>query len=73
MHRLIEEAHQQARATLSAHRAALDAIVTALLREESLNLEQIVALVEAVQRVLVVPGDHPQAMPVLDAVYVAAG
>jgi cell division protease FtsH len=49
VHRLIDEAHHQARSLLSANRAALDAIGDALLREESLNLEQIVALVHGTQ------------------------
>jgi cell division protease FtsH len=49
IYRLIDEAHQRARSLLNAHRATLDAIVSALLREESLNLEQIVALVQATQ------------------------
>ncbi|MGH2409504.1 MAG: AAA family ATPase, partial [Chloroflexota bacterium] len=47
VHRLIEEAHQQARSLLSANRPALDAISAALQHEESLNLDQIVALVQA--------------------------
>jgi len=47
--RLIDEAHQRARTLLSAHRAALDAIAVALRREESLDLEQIVALVGAAE------------------------
>jgi cell division protease FtsH len=45
VHRLIDEAHQKARALLGANRPALDAISNALLHEETLNLEQIVALV----------------------------
>ena len=44
--RLIEEAHELARTVLSAHRGTLDALAAALMREESLDLDQIRALVE---------------------------
>ena len=64
VHRLIDEAHQQAHALLSAHRDELDALSRALLREESLNLEQIVAIVDATQEGSlghpVVLNDRPQ-------------
>ena len=49
VHRLIDEAHQKARVLLGANRPALDAISEALLREESLNLEQIVVLVRGTE------------------------
>ncbi|HXT36089.1 MAG TPA: cell division protein FtsH, partial [Chloroflexota bacterium] len=48
VHRLISEAHQKACGLLGANRPALDAISDALLHEESLNLDQIVALVRAI-------------------------
>jgi cell division protease FtsH len=48
VHRLISEAHQKACSLLGANRLALDAISDALLHEESLNLDQIVALVRAI-------------------------
>ncbi len=65
VHRLIDEAHRQAQALLSENRAALDAIAAALMREESLNLEQIVALVQETHNLgnghAVVPVDHLRA------------
>ena len=47
VHRLTDEAHQRARTVLRGHRAALDAIAAALLREESLDREQLTALITA--------------------------
>ncbi len=47
--RLIDEAHQQARSLLSKNRPTLDAICNALVQEETLTLEQIVAIVQSVQ------------------------
>jgi cell division protease FtsH len=47
VHRLTTEAHQRARTVLRGHRAALDAIADALLREESLDREQLTALITA--------------------------
>ncbi len=44
--RLIDEAHELARSVLSSHRAALDAVAGALVKEESLDLEQIRILVQ---------------------------
>ncbi|MDB5075131.1 MAG: Peptidase family, partial [Chloroflexi bacterium] len=43
-----EEAHQRARDIISAHRAALDAIATTLMREESLDGERLRSIVNAV-------------------------
>jgi cell division protease FtsH len=43
--RLIGEAHERARSVLSSHRAALDALAAALMKDESLDLDQIRALV----------------------------
>jgi cell division protease FtsH len=43
--RLIEEAHAQARSVLQENRAALDAIATALVAEESLDREQVAAII----------------------------
>jgi len=48
VHRLISEAHQKACSLLGANRPALDALSDALLHEESLDLDQIVALVRAI-------------------------
>jgi cell division protease FtsH len=44
--RLIGEAHERARSVLSSHRSALDALAGALMKEESLDLDQIRALVQ---------------------------
>jgi cell division protease FtsH len=71
--RLIDEAHQHAHSLLSENRDALDALATALMRDESLNLEQIVALMQAVQGHPVVPGDLLKSPPVLEPVLVPAG
>ena len=70
--RFIDEAHQRARSLLSEHRAALDALAAALIREESLNLEQIVALLQGLQEHPVVPGDPLQPPPVLEPALVRA-
>jgi len=43
--KLVEEAHQRAVSALSEHRAALDAIAAALVHEESLNRDQLAAIV----------------------------
>jgi cell division protease FtsH len=59
----IDQAHQRARSLLGEHRAELDALASALIREESLSLEQIVALLQAVQEQPVAPGDSPQSPP----------
>jgi cell division protease FtsH len=47
--RLIDEAHQIARNTLTTHRESLDAVAAALLREESLDRDQLAAIVDAQQ------------------------
>jgi cell division protease FtsH len=60
---LIDQAHQQAFSLLSEHRADLDAIAAGLIREESLNREQIVALLQAVREQPGAPGDPPQSPP----------
>lgn len=70
--RFIDEAHQRARSLLSEHRAALAALAAALIREESLNLEQIVALLQGLQEHPVVPGDPLQPPPVLEPALVRA-
>jgi len=49
------------------------AIAMSLLREESLNLEQIMAVVQAVQDHAAASGDHPRRPPVLDPVLLPAG
>jgi cell division protease FtsH len=50
VHRLIDDAHQRARSVLAEHRATLDAIAEALLREESLDREQLEAIVHEHER-----------------------
>jgi cell division protease FtsH len=47
--RLITQAHQQARSVLSEHRAALDRLAHALLQEEVLEREQVLAIVNGAQ------------------------
>ena len=47
VHRLIEEAHERARNVLQQNRAALDAIAAALVAEESLDREQLTAIINA--------------------------
>jgi cell division protease FtsH len=47
--RLIDDAHQRARNVLTTHRDRLDAVAAALLREESLDGEQLAAIVNAPQ------------------------
>ena len=71
--RFIDQAHQRSLSLLSEHRAALDALAAALIREESLNLEQIVALLQALQEHPVVPGDQVQSPPVLEPERILAG
>jgi cell division protease FtsH len=44
--RLLEEAHQQARTALSEHRAALERLAQALLQEEVLDRDQVLALID---------------------------
>src|SRR5437588_10634372 len=43
--RLLDQAHQQARTVLSEHRAALERLAQALLQEEVLEREQVLAIV----------------------------
>lgn len=63
VHRMIDAAHRRALALLGEHRASLDAIATALLREESLNLDQIIAVMPAMPvPITEVPG-QPQSAP----------
>ena len=45
--RRIDEAHERARAVLRENRAALDAIAEALVREESLDREELTAIINA--------------------------
>src|SRR5881227_2740367 len=47
--RLITEAHQQARSVLTEHRDALDRLAQALLQEEVLEREQVLAIVKGAQ------------------------
>jgi cell division protease FtsH len=47
--RLIAQAHQQARSVLSEHREALDRLAQALLQEEVLERDQVLAIVHGVQ------------------------
>jgi cell division protease FtsH len=49
--RLLEEAHQQARAALAEHRAALDRLAQALLQEEVLERDQVLAIIGGEQAV----------------------
>ncbi len=49
VHRLIEEAHERAGTLLRRHRSTLEAIAEALLREETLEGEELLALVYAEQ------------------------
>jgi cell division protease FtsH len=56
----VDQAHQRARSLLGEHRAELDVLAAALIREESLSLEQIVALLQAVREQPMAPGDAPQ-------------
>ena len=57
--RLIGEAHQRALTTLRENRATLDAIAEALVREESLDREQITSIVNEYRR----PGQEPFSVP----------
>jgi len=43
--RLLKQAHQQARSVLSEHRAALDRLAQALLQEEMLERDQVLAII----------------------------
>jgi cell division protease FtsH len=70
--RLIDEAHRHARSLLSEHRPALDALAAALMHDESLNFEQIVAVIQAVQGLSVAPSDLSKCPPVPHAVLVPA-
>jgi cell division protease FtsH len=56
--RLIEEAHQQARAVLTTHRAALDRLAEALLREEVLEREQVLAILHETASPAAASADH---------------
>ena len=47
--RLLEQAHQQARTVLSEHRAALDRLAQALLQEELLERDQVLAIIAGTQ------------------------
>src|SRR5947199_4724902 len=47
--RLVAQAHQQARSVLSEHREALDRLAQALLQEEVLERDQVLAIVHGVQ------------------------
>jgi cell division protease FtsH len=47
--RLVTQAHQQARSVLSEHRDALDRLAQALLQEEVLDREQVLAIVHGAQ------------------------
>ncbi len=47
--RLLEQAHQQARTVLSEHRAALDRLAQALLQEEVLERDQVLAIIAGAQ------------------------
>jgi cell division protease FtsH len=47
--RLVTQAHQQARSVLTAHRDALDRLAQALLQEEVLEREQVLAIVNGAQ------------------------
>src|SRR2546425_11209958 len=48
--RLITQAHQQARSVLTEHRDALDRLAQALLQEEVLEREQVLAIVNEPQK-----------------------
>jgi cell division protease FtsH len=47
--RLVTQAHQQARSVLTEHRAALDRLAQALLQEEVLGREQVLAIMNGGQ------------------------
>ncbi len=47
--RLVTQAHQQARSVLSEHRDALDRLAQALLQEEVLERDQVLAIVKGAQ------------------------
>ena len=57
--RLIDEAHERARRVLRENRATLDAIAAALLRDESLNREELTQIVNAHRA----PGQEPLPVP----------
>jgi cell division protease FtsH len=59
----VDQAHQRARSLLGEHRAELDVLAAALIREESLSLEQIVALLQAVPEQPMAPADSLQSPP----------
>ncbi len=50
--RLVTQAHQQARSVLTEHRDALDRLAQALLQEEVLEREQVLAIVNGAQNIL---------------------
>jgi cell division protease FtsH len=60
VHRLIEEAHNRARSLLTGNRATLDAIATALMREESLSREELMDIINAHRA----PGQEPLPVPI---------
>ena len=49
--RLLDQAHQQARSVLSEHRAALDRLAQALLQEEVLERDQVLAIIAGAQTI----------------------
>ena len=49
--RLVTQAHQQARSVLTEHRDALDRLAQALLQEEVLEREQVLAIVNGAQSI----------------------
>ncbi len=59
VHRLIEEAHERALAVLREHRVTLDAIAEALTAEESLDREQLTAIINAHRK----PDEEPLPVP----------
>ncbi len=63
VHRLTDAAHQRARAVLRGHRAALDAIADALVREESLDSKQLTALITAHHTSAQEPPQVPRRLP----------
>jgi cell division protease FtsH len=59
VHRLIDEAHNRARSLLSDNRATLDAIASALRREESLSRDELTDIINAHRA----PGQEPLPVP----------
>ena len=64
----VDRAHEQARSLLSEHRAELDVLAAALIREESLSLEQIVSLLHDVQEQSAAPSQAHVGSPAREAV-----